>query len=161
MYLAESSLPSRGVICLDSFPTIFHVKGSLSYKTLESDGIAIMSNTYSRHGSVSLYNLEDNNVPSEVALYLPEQPRRCTTITLREIRYPEGCPCHPKDSEKAKKQAEKLKRLEFLDNATPAYVPHARPEMTIRSDSLNSTSSSSSPTRASLSRFFRRSSSRS
>ncbi|KAJ9499697.1 hypothetical protein H2202_004687 [Exophiala xenobiotica] len=38
-----------------------------------------------------------------VANNINERRRRFTTITLREIYYPSGCPCHPKEKKSDKK----------------------------------------------------------
>src|SRR4051812_6721267 len=75
--------------------------------------------------------------------------RRYTTITLREIYYPGGCPCHPieKPSRKGKKkkcehQPPTLRPDSFEINEN-LWLGHARPVMTDRSQSQSSESSSS------------------
>lgn len=101
------------------------------------------------------YSEEDPDMP----LHMRERQRRFTTITLREITYPLGCPCHPKDAEDAKR----FRRSYSPDSRPILYVPHSRPEVVQRTNSQDSTASnnsnSSRPTRQSLGSFFRRTSS--
>ncbi|KAK5237705.1 hypothetical protein LTR47_000797, partial [Exophiala xenobiotica] len=69
-----------------------------------------------------------------------ERRRRFTTITLREIYYPSGCPCHPKekkpDKKGKRKQQEQTHPNQFrIEDALdmPLWLGHARPTMTERS----------------------------
>ncbi|ETN47024.1 uncharacterized protein HMPREF1541_01214 [Cyphellophora europaea CBS 101466] len=55
-----------------------------------------------------------------------EQPRY-TTITLREIRFPNGCPCHPATPQ-AGREAAILEHVSGL-RAACDWIPHARPRL--------------------------------
>jgi len=73
--------------------------------------------------------------------------RRYTTITLREINYPGGCPCHPKEvkgKKKAKKATQQPPPLHFSDVNESLWLGHARPMVTERSQSRSTEISNSS-----------------
>lgn len=87
--------------------------------------------------------------------HIREPQRRCTTITLREIKYPYGCPCHPEptsDNPRRKsslphfQSANELYRVSSWDRDSNRWRPHARPELTRRADSETSTGSQNSDT---------------
>lgn len=105
----------------------------------------------------------------EMSFPVREQQRRFTTITLREIRYPLGCPCHPKGSEAANTQSNQYRsgtshyRSQSPDSRPAIYTHHSRPEIVQRSNSSDSTTSTNSndstrsrTARQALGNFFRR-----
>lgn len=80
-----------------------------------------------------------------------EARRRYTTITLREIYYPGGCPCHPVPPPLSKKNKKDKKNKpnqppppDLFDINESLWLGHARPVFTERSASQSSGSSSSS-----------------
>lgn len=98
----------------------------------------------------------------EMSFPVRDQQRRFTTITLREIRYPLGCPCHPKDPEAAKRHTSHI-RSTSPDSRPPLWTAHSRPEIVQRSNSSDSTTSTNSNEsmrsrgpRQALGSFFRR-----
>lgn len=89
----------------------------------------------------------------QALFHVREPQRRCTTITLREIRYPYGCPCHPEPPSDDKRRksslphvqsANELYRVSSWDRDMNRWRPHARPELTRRADSESSTASDGS-----------------
>ena len=101
---------------------------------------------------------EYSELPPDMSFLVTERARRFTTITLKEVRYPSGCPCHPKDEETVKLY-ERLGRAASPDGRPALYVRHSRPELTERSnssDSTNTNESSRRSTRQALGSFFRR-----
>jgi len=90
--------------------------------------------------------------PEEETNWVINGRRRYTTITLREIYYPGGCPCHPKERKSAKKSGKS--KQEPTKTQTPQFEPdplhdcmwmgHARPTINERTASHSSESSSRS-----------------
>lgn len=87
--------------------------------------------------------MSSQRLPSYADLQTPDQsnvpvsfmrgPRagRCVTITLQEIRFPVGCPCHPVDPEGLKKADKKKQKqpLTFEPMFASSWVPHSRPAL--------------------------------
>ena len=88
---------------------------------------------------------EYSELPPDMSFLVTERARRFTTITLKEVRYPSGCPCHPKDEETVKLY-ERLGRAASPDGRPALYVRHSRPELTERSNSSDSTNTNESST---------------
>ena len=77
----------------------------------------------------------------EMSFLVRDQPRRYTTITLKEIKYSYGCDCHP--AQPTKKQPERTRALS-PDSRPALYTPHSRPEVIQRNNSTDSTDSNAS-----------------
>lgn len=150
------------VACRQSLDCV-QVRHSKRYKNTDTTP---SSRSFTMSNSSSTTNLHETNshllpgysrADPEISNLMREQERRFTTITLKEIRYPLGCPCHPRDAEQTKKAP--LRSLS-PDSRPPLYVGHSRPEFVERTNSTDSTASSSSretrSARRGLTSFFRR-----
>ncbi|KAK4937640.1 hypothetical protein LTR10_021786 [Elasticomyces elasticus] len=114
----------------------------------------------------TLFREEEPPAPTETNTNIR---RRYTTITLREIYYPSGCPCHPPeqpDKKGKRKQHDHPPNHFRIDDALdgPMWLGHARPTLAERTPSQSSAvSSSNSSTTSSKTRpwnwFHRRTSS--
>lgn len=131
----------------------YKTRGYLIFLEMSSSSSSSSGSPYWHHGTASQTSQEEFDPENIDMTFSRQRERRYTTITLREIRYPLGCPCHPADPEAAKKQRYRAPS----PDSRPSYIYHSRPELTPRTESQDSTASDTSQTsRGRFGSLFRR-----